>query len=126
MGLLTDGEDGSRALSMSIHVPERVDDHAVPLFKLELGVANSSAGVVCAKMAGVKQAVIDRAYEIVEATKERRRVQPLMEIWRRHLTVSSGAKQLLGNFLWGDLNAASDEDIGVFLSNINSSTRRSS
>lgn len=110
---------------MSIQVPEREGDNAVPLFRLERGVANSSAGVVCAKMAGVKQAVIDRAYEIVKATKERRRVQPLMEIWRRHLTVSPEAKQLRGDFIGGGWRGSSDERIEVFLATIDSSARRS-
>jgi len=111
MGLLLEGQDGIRALRMAVQLPQQprtrqdrtgrdgrpdsdpnhnADDEAtavavVPLFRLEVGVASSSAGLICARMAGVKPAVIDRGYEIVKALRQRRRVQPLTEIIRCQL-----------------------------------------
>ena len=116
MGLLRDGENGIRALRMAIRVPETTEEEAVPLFKLELGVANSSAGLICAKMAGVKQGVIDRAHEIVEATRTGVRVQPLIEIWRSHLSLSPAARKVCHQFLEADWNRPSDEDVNQLLS----------
>mmetsp|Transcript_16892 Transcript_16892/g.36647 ORF Transcript_16892/g.36647 Transcript_16892/m.36647 type:complete len:148 (-) Transcript_16892:3599-4042(-) len=51
LGLLKDGRGGIKAVQMSIHVPESDEDDAIPLFKLENGVASSSAGLICARMA---------------------------------------------------------------------------
>ncbi len=105
MGLIVDGENGIKALQMAVHIPGHSEDDAVPLFVLEEGVASSSAGLVCAKIAGVKEAVITRANEIVQAVKERRKVQPLVEILRSHLDLSTVAKDVLNEFIrtnWQD------------------------
>ena len=64
MNLLVDGEKGVKALQMAVHIPAHSEEDAVPLFVLEEGVASSSAGLVCAKIAGVKEAVTTRASEI--------------------------------------------------------------
>ena len=116
MGLLQDGENGIRALRMAIRVPQTTEEEAVPLFKLELGVANSSAGLICAKMAGVKQGVIDRAHEIVDATRSGDRVQPLIEIWRSHLSLSPAARKICQQCLETDWKRASDEEVDQLLS----------
>jgi DNA mismatch repair protein MSH5 len=118
MGFLQDGESGIRALRMAVQVPQTTKEEPAPLFKLETGVASSSAGLVCAKMAGIKQAVIDRANEIVEATRERRRVQPLAEILRDHLSLSQTGKEVIPEFLVTNWKDASDDDIHRFLSRV--------
>ena len=76
-GLLIDGTDGVKVLQMAVHIPDSKEDDAIPLFKLEEGVANSSAGLVCAKMAGVHSDVIFRAYEILGALKNGQPVRPI-------------------------------------------------
>ena len=55
---------------MAVHVPSDEKDIAEPLFRLEEGVADSSAGIICAKMAGLSPDVVKRAKEIVHALKE--------------------------------------------------------
>jgi DNA mismatch repair protein MSH5 len=115
MCLLSDGVDGVKALSMDVQIPETTKDTAAPLFKLKEGVASSSAGLVCAEMAGVKRAVIDRAAEIVAAVKGRRQVQPLAEILRGNLFLSESAKDTLDQFVRTDWTKASDNDIDRFL-----------
>jgi DNA mismatch repair protein MSH5 len=116
MGLLQDCENGIIALRMAIRVPDTAEELAEPLFRLELGVANSSAGLICAKMAGVKQAVIDRAHEIVNATREGSRVQPLIEIWRSHFSLSRTAREVFHQFLRTDWKGVSVNDVDHLLS----------
>jgi DNA mismatch repair protein MSH5 len=50
------GEDKNLSLS---------DDYAVPLFKLHVGISKSSGALNCARVAGVKQSVLDRAAQIL-------------------------------------------------------------
>jgi DNA mismatch repair protein MSH5 len=118
MGLLQDGENGIKALRMAVQVPKTTEEIAAPLFKLEEGVASSSAGLVCARMAGVKNAVIERATEIVQAVKDRRQVKPLPEILRSSLGLSPLAKDALGQFISTEWNNASDDDLNHFLSKV--------
>jgi DNA mismatch repair protein MSH5 len=115
MGLLSDGVDGIKAMNMAVQIPQTTNDTAVPLFKLRDGVSSSSAGIVCAEMAGVKRAVIERAAEIVAAVKDRRQVQPLAEILRDHLALSESAKDTLDQFVRTDWKKASDNDLDAFL-----------
>jgi DNA mismatch repair ATPase MutS len=114
MDLIRNGESGFSALQMKVHVPESTNGTATPLFQLEVGVATSSAGLVCAQMAGVKTAVIDRAREIVEAIKQGRKVDPLTEILRNELELSNVAKELVGQYVKGNWNEASDEEVLFF------------
>lgn len=118
MGLIHDGVNGIKALRMAVQVPGTSDDIAVPLFTLQEGVASSSAGLVCAKMAGVKEAVIQRANEIVKAMRDRRKVQPLVEILRDNLDLSILAKEILEEFMTTDWRSATAKDIDEFLSKV--------
>lgn len=118
MGLICDEEDGIKALHMAVRIPETSEEAAVPLFTLEEGVASSSAGLVCAKIAGVKDAVIERAHEIVQAVVDRRKVQPLVEILRGNLDLSTIAKEALDEFIGINWKTASDADIDQFLSKV--------
>jgi DNA mismatch repair protein MSH5 len=118
MELLRDGENGIKALRMAVQVPKTTEEIPAPLFKLEEGVASSSAGLVCAKMAGVKNAVIERATEIVQAVKDRRQVKPLPEILRSTLGLSPLTKDALGQFISTDWTGASDDELNHFLSKV--------
>jgi DNA mismatch repair protein MSH5 len=116
MGLLVDAENGVNALRMAVQIPRNTNGNALPLFKLEKGVATSSAGLVCARMAGVKQAVIDRAEEIIKAGKNRRQVQPLAEILRDNLNLSIQAKVAISAFVQTDWKTAIDDQVNDLLS----------
>lgn len=69
MDVIHDQQGGIRARRMTIHLPNGVEDDAEPLFKLEDGVASSSAGIICARNAGISHTVIDRAKEIIQIMK---------------------------------------------------------
>jgi DNA mismatch repair protein MSH5 len=99
LGLLVDGCDGVKALQMAVHIPDSKDDDAVPLFRLEEGVANSSAGLVCAKMAGVHLDVISRAQEIIAALNGRNPVKPIAANLNSHATFRQEEKDALRCFL---------------------------
>ena len=118
MGLVQDGVNGIKALRMAVQVPDASNETAVPLFTLQEGVASSSAGLVCAKMAGVKEAVIERADEIVKAMRDHRKVQPLVEILRGRLDISTLSKEILDEFISTEWGNTSDKDIDEFLSKV--------
>lgn len=113
LGLLKDEVDGIRALQMAVRVPANSSDNAIPLFKLERGVANSSAGLVCAKMAGVKGTVVSRAREILEALKKGQPVKPKDSGCNSNWVLQPAAKAALRCFLgtdnWKDAN---DDELG--------------
>jgi len=113
--LIKDGENGIKALNMAVHIPETTEEIAMPLFHLKEGVARSSAGLVCAKMAGVKREVIKRANEVIEAVKEHQQVKPLMEIYRSSLQLSTTERSLLTKAVKTDWSQAGDQEIEDFL-----------
>ena len=85
---------------MAVHIPDSKDDDAVvPLFRLEEGVANSSAGFVCAKMTGVYIDVISRAQEIISVLKSRDSVKPIAANLNSHATFRQEEKDALRFFL---------------------------
>lgn len=111
LGFLVDGKDGIKAVRMKIHVPETDEDDAIPLFKLEDGVASSSAGLVCARMAGLKRNVVDRASEIISALKEGTQVRPLAESVNANSPFQPNVRSAIRLFLAVDSwTNASDED----------------
>lgn len=116
MGMLLDGQEGIKALRMSVKVPQRKCDLAIPLFKLEDGVADSSASLVCAKMAGLNQAIVDRAGEIIQASQEGKHILPLEEIFRQNLPFTEPERDLLRRFLQkDDWSEATDDEISDLL-----------
>ena len=111
--LLRDGHDGVAALQMAVHVPMSTETGtAVPLFRLKAGVANSSAGLVCAETAGVNRKVVSRAKEILAGLKEGKQVNPAPDVVKPRLEVSQATKDALSLFLdvksWKD---AREEDV---------------
>lgn len=112
LGLLKDGRDGIKALRMAVHVPTSDEDNPIPLFKLEEGVANSSAGLVCARMAGVKRSVVGRANEILGALRDGNPVQPIAAVKNNNSALQPTAKTALRLFLGADSwTNASNEDL---------------
>lgn len=106
--LLIDGTDSVKVLHMAVHIPDSDDDDAVPLFKLEDGVAASSAGVICAKMAGVHEDVTSRAREILGALKNDHQVKPIPANLNSNSVFQPAAKTalrlFLGNDSWKDVS----------------------
>lgn len=99
LGLLKDGEDGIQVLQMAVHVPDSNDDDAIPLFKLERGLAKSSAGLVCAKIALVHEDVLSRANEILGALKNGNQVKPIPSTLNSNSVFQPAAKAALRQFL---------------------------
>ena len=118
MGMLIDGQDGIKALKMAVKIPDHQSDLALPLFKLENGVADSSAGLVCARMAGLRQGIVDRAGEIIQLTRAGQPIRPLDEIFRSDLPFSKEEVELLRLFIQKDWSNASDEEIQELLDSI--------
>jgi len=114
LGLLRSGQDGIKAVQMSIHVPESNEDDAIPLFKLENGVASSSAGLICARMAGLNKQIVDRASEIVLALKGGKHIRPLPESMNANSPFQPNVKSAIRLFLAVDSWAtASDDDLDL-------------
>ncbi|KAL7541611.1 hypothetical protein ACHAXR_013352 [Thalassiosira sp. AJA248-18] len=114
LGLLEDAKGGIKAVTMSIHVPESNEDEAVPLFKLENGVASSSAGLVCARMAGLNRKVVDRASDIITALKEGKQVRPLPESVNANSPFQPNVRSAIRLFLAVDSWAnATEEDLDL-------------
>ena len=114
LGLLEDSKCGIKAVRMRIHVPESNEDDAVPLFKLEDGVASSSAGLVCARMAGLNRKVVDRASDIITALKGGSQVRPLPESVNANSPFQPNTRSAIRLFLAVDSWAsASDEDLDL-------------
>ena len=84
---------------MAVHIPDSDDGDAVPLFNLQEGVAKSSAGLVCAKMAGVHTDVIGRAREILGALKEGHTVKPIPAKLNSNSAFQPPAKAVIRHFL---------------------------
>jgi len=114
LGLLKSSKDGIKAVRMSIHIPETDIDDAVPLFKLEDGVASSSAGLVCARMAGLNTKVVDRASDIIKALKDGKQVQPLPESMNANSPFQPSVRSAIRLFLAVDSwSSATDEDLDL-------------
>lgn len=99
MNVIRDGRDGIRARRMTIHLPDDDQDGAMSLFKLEDGVASSSAGLVCAKHAGVSNAVIDRAKEIIQTLRARKMIQPIPEATNQAPVLSEAEREILSQLV---------------------------
>ena len=97
---------------MRIHAPESDEDDAIPLFKLEDGVADSSAGLVCARMAGLNKKVVNRAAAIITALKDGTQVQPIPESMNVNSPFQPNVRSAIRLFLAVDSWAsATDEDL---------------
>jgi DNA mismatch repair protein MSH5 len=116
LNLLEDGKDGIKAKQMTVRLPESDDDGAAPLFKLRDGVASSSAGLICARAAGMNAQILNRAKEINLALREGRKVKPLKEALPPVPVLGSAEKAMLRCFFavekW---ETASDEQLRSLL-----------
>lgn len=112
MGVIADKVNGIKARRMAIHLPQGSDDDAVPLFKLEEGVASSSAGLICAKKAGLDPGIISRAREIILTMRDRRSIEPVQEVQQNKTKLSGSEIQLLDHFFSVDnWDSATDDQI---------------
>jgi DNA mismatch repair protein MSH5 len=110
LGLLRDDVHGMRVLQMAVRIPSATGDNAVPLFKLEKGVASSSAGLVCAKMAGVNKQIVARAGEVLAAMKEGESVKPVPDDLNSNSIFQERTKSMLRFFLGMD-SWVDDDDL---------------
>jgi len=109
--LLLDGKDGISVLRMAVQIPESEgDSDAVPLFRLEKGIATTSAGLACARTAGVTTSVLSRAKEILDATKEGKPVPPIPETLNSNSALQRRAKLAIRAFLSVDNWTTSTDD----------------
>ena len=101
---------------MAIHLPDsNHDDNATPLFKLEEGVASSSAGLVCARSAGVNKRVLKRAKEIIAALRDGGQVPPDREVLRA-ASLKGSSREAVRMFVEKDSwMMASDKDVNLLL-----------
>jgi len=105
--LLQDGVDGVAALQMAVHVPTSLEQGiVVPLFRLKKGVANSSAGLICAETAGVHRKVVRRAETILACLKDGIPVHPAADVVKPRLEVSQATKDALVFFF--EMNSWTD------------------
>lgn len=104
---------------MAIHLPDsNQDDNATPLFKLEKGVASSSAGLVCARAAGVNKRVLKRAKEIITALRDGGQVPPDREVLRA-ASLKGPPREAVRMFVGEDSwKTASDNDVSLLLQKI--------
>ena len=127
MNVIKDCRDGIRARRTTIHLPSGEQDGAVSLFKLEDGVASSSAGLVCAKNAGVSHEVTGRAKEIIETVRAGKTIRPLPEAAKTIPTVSKAEEDILKLFTSIDSwERSTDEDIIKLLKLLANQSRNSS
>jgi DNA mismatch repair protein MSH5 len=106
--LLEDGHGGVQALQMMVHLPESDEEDAIPLFQLLDGVSKSSAGLVCAKMAGVTTSVVKRAHEIIGSMKNGEMVRAVPSHLNSNSVFQPNTRSALRKFLevrsWKDLS----------------------
>jgi DNA mismatch repair ATPase MutS len=117
MELVKDGENGVKALNMTMNMSQR-DNETTPLFALEDGVACSSAGIECARKAGVKESVLTRAREIIVALRDKTHIKPVPEISSNTIGLSDTDIEVVHKLVsiqWAD---ASDDEITNFLSTL--------
>lgn len=119
MKVITDMVDGIKARQMAIHLPTSSNDTAAPLFKLEAGVASSSAGLICAKKAGLDAQIISRANEIITNMRQRRKLDSMKTTIAEELELEDRQIKILelffANACW---EKATDDQIRSLMKNV--------
>ena len=119
MDVIQDRHHGIRARQMALHIPEGNRDSATPLFKLMDGVASSSAGLICAKNAGLHPSIIDRAKDIIHILRDRKPIEPAKDVVRENNFLSQSEVELLEEFLLEeDWANTTDDPIRLLLQKI--------
>ena len=78
---------------------------ATPMFKLGLGIAPSSEGLLCAKAAGMKDSILQRALNIKESMTNKIRIRPI-----QNKGIDSSNLELVSTFLQTtNWNSSNDE-----------------
>ena len=117
--VIEDGVDGIKAQRMSLHLPEDGDDNATSLFKLEDGIASTSAGIICAKRAGVNRGVIARAKDIIQSIRHGKEIAPLEGLVPPVVELTEAERDLLQHFFsvesWED---ATEDQLRTFVQKV--------
>lgn len=112
MNVIQDQSDGVKARQMEIHLPQENETEAAPLFKLIDGVASSSAGLICAKKAGLHPYITERAKAIVQNIREQKGIDPVKDALLQEFEPNENQILVLQKFLlvkdWAD---ATDSDM---------------
>ncbi len=119
MRVINDKVNGIKARRMAIHLSPGSDDTAVPLFKMEEGVASSSAGLICAKKAGLDPEIISRAKEIIGMMRERRPIEAVPSAVPKGINLSRNKIRMLDFFLLPDgWEQATDDQIRALIKKV--------
>ena len=119
MNIIDDQTCGFKARRMAIQLPSSDEESATPLFKLEDGVASSSAGLYCAKRAGLDHKIVDRAKEIIKTIRGRCKILPLPEAVSRIFELSTEEREMLLLFFSVDSwEGASEEELRTLIQKI--------
>jgi DNA mismatch repair protein MSH5 len=112
LNLVRDGVGAVKAFQMTINIPQTKRGLATPLFKIQPGVAESSAGLLCAEKAGLNRDIVNRARDILGGLRDGSQVAPVEEIFNPPLDISPDAKEALDIFLRvNDWKEASEESL---------------
>lgn len=112
MEVVRNNNSGITARQMALRIPQgSEDDSATPLFKIADGIASSSAGLICAKNAGIHTKIIDRAKEINHALRERRPIVPVQESLPQSFEPRLSEVHMLNKFLTVDEWAGASDDL---------------
>lgn len=119
LGVIEDNTSGFKARRMAIHLPDDNDDSVVPLFKLEDGVAESSAGLICAKRAGLNPKIVSRAKEIIQTMRDGSRITPVQEANPHDLELSPEEREMLKHlFAIECWETASEDEIRTLIQKV--------
>eukprot|EP00934_Nitzschia_sp_Nitz4_P002886 Nitzschia sp. Nitz4//scaffold38_size140716//70331//73000//NITZ4_003145-RA/size140716-processed-gene-0.33-mRNA-1//1//CDS//3329550072//2876//frame0 len=121
MNVVKDGVMGIKAKQMSIQLPRDSSDDAIPLFRLEDGIASGSAGLICAKKAGVDRNIVHRAKALIGLMREKKPIGPWVpignlqskDILSRELTAL--LQHFFGTSNW---EIASDDDVRMLIQKV--------
>ncbi|CAB9530089.1 protein MutS [Seminavis robusta] len=115
-GYLTDGQNGINAMQMAVHIPDDTEDMATPLFRLQEGVASSSAGIICARMAGLDRRIVRRAKQIVASLKAGKPIEASLDLLKAEVeSMPAAVKQALGYYFAVDWANATDEQVETLI-----------
>lgn len=91
--------ESSHILDKAENSKDSIDNEFVPLYRLRLGVATSSEGFPCAKLAGVSETVLQRAAELKVSIQDMKTINMNPLCLRKDPLQSESMKEILKKFL---------------------------